>query len=242
MPKIKLTINNRWTGNVIFEYECTDNTILKTLLEAFRIGADLGDANLYGANLRDADLYDADLYGADLRDANLRGADLRDANLRGADLRGADLRDANLRGADLGGANLGGANLGGANLGGAKNADYAIAQTVVAAEGTLIGWKVAWSDGNKVIVKLRIPEEAKRSNASGRKCRAEFAEVLAVYPKGKKRAMAKKTEVYSDHDKTFTYKTGDLLKPKDRFNEDRWEECAPGIHFFITREESENYL
>ena len=217
MPKIKLTINNRWTGNVLFEYECTDNTILKTLLEAFRIGADLGGANLYGANLGGANLYGA----------NLRGANLRDANLRDANLYGANLRDANLYGA---------------NLRGAKNADYAIAQTVVAAEGTLIGWKVAWSDGNKVIVKLRIPEEAKRSNASGRKCRAEFAEVLAVYPKGKKRAMAKKTEVYSDHDKTFTYKTGDLLKPKDRFNEDRWEECAPGIHFFITREESENYL
>ena len=262
MPKIKLTINNRWTGNVIFEYECTDNTILKTLLEAFRIGAnlrgaDLYDADLYGANLygadlrgadlRGANLYDADLYDADLYGANLYGADLRGANLYGADLYGANLRGANLRGADLYGANLRGANLRGANLyganlRGAKNADYAIAQTVVAAEGTIIGWKVAWSDGNKVIVKLRIPEDAKRSNASGRKCRAEFAEVLAVYPKGKKRAMAKKSEVRSDHDRTFTYKTGDLLKPKTPFNEDRWEECAPGIHFFITREEAENYL
>lgn len=96
--------------------------------------------------------------------------------------------------------------------------------------------------GEKCIVKLRIPEEAKRSNASGRKCRAEFAEVLAVYPKGKKRAKAKATEIYSMHDNNFTYKTGDRLKPTAKFDEDRWEECAPGIHFFITREEAENYL
>jgi hypothetical protein len=112
---------------------------------------------------------------------------------------------------------------------------------VIAPEGSLIGWKMAWSNGEKVIVKLRIPEEAKRLNASGRKCRAEFAEVLAVYPKGKKRAMAKATEVYSDHDRSFKYKTGDKLVPTNGFSLDRWDECAPGIHFFITREEAENY-
>jgi uncharacterized protein YjbI with pentapeptide repeats len=213
--------------------------------------ADLYEANLYGANLYEANLYEANLYGAnlrgaDLRGANLRGANLRGANVRGADLRGADLYGADLRGADLYGADLHeadlyGANLHGAKLHGAKNADWAIAQTVIVPEGSLIGWKMAISNNKKIIVKVRIPEEAKRSNALGRKCRAEFAEVIAVYPKGKKRAMAKSTEVYSDYDNSFRYKTGDTLKPKEVFNEDRWNECSSGIHFFITREEAENY-
>ena len=154
------------------------------------------------------------------------------------------LKEALKRGADLRGANLYGADLRVANLYGAKNAAYAASQTVVVPEGSIIGWKAAHDKetGNIVIVKLRIPEEAKRSNASGRKCRAEFAEVLGVYPSGKKRAMAKKTVVYSDHSSSFQYKTGDTIKPTEKFNEDRWEECAPGIHFFITREEAENYL
>ena len=96
-------------------------------------------------------------------------------------------------------------------------------------------------DSKKVIVKLRIPEEARRSNATGRKCRAEFADVLAVYDKGKKRALPKRTVVQSDHNGEFKYKVGDTLKPTKEFELDRWIECAPGIHFFITREEAENY-
>lgn len=68
----------------------------------------------------------------------------------------ADLREADLRGTNLYGTE---------------------ALTVITPEGSLIGWKKCRSD---VIVKLRIPEEARRSNAAGRKCRAEFADVLEV--------------------------------------------------------------
>ncbi len=214
-------------------------------------GADLYGANLRGANLREANLYGANLYGADLYGANLRGANLREANLReanlyganlyGADLRGANLREANLREANLYGANLYGADLREANLYEAKNSDYTVAQTVIVAEGSIYGWKMARVGAAKVIVKLLIPEDAKRSNATGRKCRAEFAEVIAVYPKGKKRAMAKKTVVQSDHDSTFKYSVGETIRPTTPFDEDRWEECSTGIHYFITREEAENY-
>ena len=81
-------------GNIIFEYETENNTLLKTLNEALKMNANLNFANLRGADLRGADLRGADLRGADLRCANLRDANLNDANLRGADLRGADLRGA----------------------------------------------------------------------------------------------------------------------------------------------------
>ena len=126
---MKIEIKNRWNFEVIFAYECEDNTIAITLKAAINAktnlrGADLRGANLRGANLYGADLRGADLRGADLRGANLRGANLYGADLRGADLRGADLRGADLRGADLYGADLRGADLGGADLGGADLGEF----------------------------------------------------------------------------------------------------------------------
>ncbi len=137
---------------------------------------------------------------------------------------------AYLEGANLEGANLEGANLYGANLEGAKNVPAITqAQTRITPEGTLIGWKKCHGG---VIVKLRIPEDARRSNATGRKCRAEWVEVVEVYG----------AEVgLSLHDGGATvYRPGETVKP-DRWEEDRWQECAPGVHFFLTREEAEKY-
>lgn len=36
------------------------------------------------------------------------------------------------------------------------------------------------------------------------------------------------------------YKVGEMVIP-DSFDENRWNECAPGIHHFITRIEAEQY-
>ena len=107
-------------GNLIFEYECENNTIDKTVEEAVRKNINLRVANLSGANLRVANLRVANLSGANLRVANLSGANLRGANLSGANLYDADLSGANLYDADLSGANLRVANLSGANLSGAN--------------------------------------------------------------------------------------------------------------------------
>ena len=124
------------------------------------------------------------------------------------------------------GADLRGANLGGANLGDAKGADLAVAKTRILPDGDLIGWKKCRHD---VIVKLRIPEAAKRSHAFGRKCRAEYAEVLEVIG----------AEVgISQHDGKAEYRVGETVHC-DKFEEDWTQECAGGIHFWITREEAE---
>ena len=198
------------------------------LREANLREANLREANLREANLRDADLREANLREANLRDANLRDADLRDANLRGADLRDANLRGADLCGADLRDANLRGADLCGADLRDAKNARIAIAQTRILPDGDLIGWKRC---RDRVIVKLSIPAIAKRSHAFGRKCRAEFADVLEVIG----------AEIgYSLHDGGFEYVPGKRVTP-DLFDDDWLNECSGGIHFFITREEAEAY-
>ena len=212
--QIKIEIRNRWTGSVVFEYTKEGNTITETVLEAIRRGADL----------RGADLCDANLCGADLCDA-----DLCDANLRGANLCDADLCDANLRGADLCDANLRGANLRDANLRDAKGC-YLSCPT----EGSFIGWKKA--SGH--IVKLRIPEDARRSSATGHKCRCDKAYVMEI--QNMDGTKATEDTVRSDHDKNFVYTVGATVEVPD-FDDNRWNECAPGIHFFIDRREAVEY-
>ena len=183
-------------------------------------------ANLSRADLSGANLSGANLYGADLSRANLSRADLSGAHLSGADLSGADLYGADLSGANLSGADLYGADLSGANLYGAKNSELVIARTRILPEGSLIGWKKC-RDG--VIVRLRIPEEAKRSHAFGRKCRAEFADVLEVI--GAEFGIAL-------HDGKTEYRAGSRVTP-DKWDENWKEECASGIHFYLSRIEAE---
>ncbi len=88
---MKIQIMNRYSGKVIFEHECEDNTVTKTVLKAIACDTDLSDANLRNADLRNANLSYANLSYADLRNANLSYANLRNADLRNANLRNADL-------------------------------------------------------------------------------------------------------------------------------------------------------
>jgi hypothetical protein len=195
-------------------------------------GAALSGANLSRAALSGADLSGANLGGAALSGANLGGASLSGANLSGANLSYANLGDANLSyaslsGANLSYANLSGADLYGANLSGVKNAELAIARTVLVSEGTPTVWKKLQGG---IIATLRVPEKARRSSASGRKCRAEYVKVLALSGKAKRGI--------SQHDGKTIYEVGKIVRC-DKWCEDRWQECAGGIHFYLTREEAE---
>ena len=217
------------------------------LYEADLRGADLYEANLRGANLCGANLRGADLYEANLRGANLCGADLYEANLRGADLCGADLRWANLCGANLRWANLCGADLRWANLCGADlrwanlcGADLRWAKNVPFIPyscpdfGMFIGYKKA----SGYIVELEIPEDAKRLSATTKKCRCNKAKVLRIL--NTDRTIADITKVKSNYDNSFIYKVGEVVSV-DNFDEDRWNECSTGIHFFINFQEAVNY-
>ena len=170
------------------------------------------------ANLSGADLSGADLSGADLRSANLRSA-----NLSGADLSGADLRSADLSGADLSGADLG------------EEKDKIIERRQICPqEGSFIAWKSL--DGG--IAKLEIPADAKRlGGVVGRKCRAEFANVLAIFDRTGNETTG---TLPSKHDGRFLYAVGQTVKP-DSFDPDAMIECSNGIHFFMTRIEAQEY-
>ena len=218
-------------------------------------GLDLRGANLYGANLIRADLRVAYLIKADLREANLSGAnlsgaDIYEANLSGADLSGADLREANLSGANLSGANLSGADLSGADLRGAdlsganlrlaKNIPSYACRLVCPEEGSFIGFKKAHTtapDFREAIVKLLITEDAKRSSATTRKCRCDKAKVISITSLDGKKNF---TTAYSYYDRIFQYTVGQTVIIDD-FDEERWNECSTGVHFFITREEAIDY-
>ena len=88
-----------------------------------------------------------------------------------------------------------------------------------------------------VIVKLMIPEDAKRSSATTRKCRCDKAIVLEIQDRKGNRL---NTTAHSMHDPNFLYEAGKVISV-DNFDEDRFNECAPGIHFFVDRIDALNY-
>ena len=202
-----------------------------------------------------ANLRGVDLSGVDLRGASLRSANLRSDNLRSADLTYADLRSANLRSADLRSADLTYADLRYIIVSEDTKINYP--PLACPEKGSFIGYKKAYlsksvgrsMDDNIIrsdyyfeytpfIVELRITEDALRSSATGRKCRCSKAEVLSIT--NLDGSIASINEVYSKFDRDFIYKVGETIEV-NIFNTDRFCECAPGIHFFITREEAVNY-
>ena len=212
---MKTTIQIKSTsGNVLYEHTCEDNHVKKTVEEAVKNEVPLCDAYLRGA----------DLFGAYLRGADLSGANLSGADLRGADLCGANLSGANLRGADLCGAYL-------SNV----KADSTTAMFFPQCpDGEFIGYKKA---GGK-IVKLLIPADAKRSSGTTLKCRCSKAKVLEIQELDGSHSEVK--EVRSNFDKSFVYRVGETVCVED-FDDNRWNECSTGIHFFISRDAAVSY-
>ena len=222
-------------GSTILNYE--DGELKTALSEAIRKGISLIGANLIGANLMGANLMGANLMGANLTWVNLYRTDLSWANLEGADLKeayleGSILSYANLKDANLAGAHLNGAVLNAAHLNGAKNIPYI--PLSCPSEGAFIGWKKV---NNEYLVKIQIPEDARRCSATTRKCRCDKAMVLDITSlDGNKHY----DEVTNNRYNETIYKVGEFVYP-DSFDENRWNECSNGIHFFINKEDAINY-
>ena len=202
-------------------------------------GADLSNANLWNADLTNTDLSNTNLTSADLSDANLWSANLWSANLSNADLwsanlSNADLRNANLINTDLRGANLWNADLSGADLKNIKTSMSTIGYCLACPEeGSFTGYKKA--DG--CIIKLLILEDSKRSSATTAKCRCDKAKVLEIKDINTGESMEK---ARSNYNPNFIYEVGKIVTVED-FDDDRWNECSTGIHFFMNKENALNY-
>jgi len=160
-----------------------------------------------------------DNHGRWLRDE----PDSERADLRGADLSGADLREANLRWADLSGAILTNANI----------SDFLIAPE----EGAFIAYKKIRGG---IILTLGIPKSAERVNKiGGRKIRVSKAKVLKA--EDMRGNLVKETEFCSKYDENYIWKLGKVHTPEQPFNDDTREECASGLHCFITKKEAREY-
>lgn len=105
-------------------------------------------------------------------------------------------------------------------------------------EGSLVGWKRFTWEGVRYIVKLRIGDDVRRTATPiGRKCRAESALVVEVFPPGAPVSDGSESgEAYTP----VTYAVGEVVRGHD-YCDDIREECRPGVHFFLTRAEAEAY-
>ena len=219
-------------GVVLFSHTAENNSITLTVETAVSCGVSLANANLAGTCLAVADLAGADLKGADLTGADISWADLADAVLIGAKLEDADLKGAFLEGADLNEADITGANINWANLNGAKNIPFI--PLACPSKGAFIGWKKV---EGKYLVKLQIPEDARRLSATTRKCRCDKAMVLDITSlDGNKHY----DEVTNNRYNETIYKVGEFVYP-DSFDENRWNECSNGIHFFVNKGDAIKY-
>ena len=228
-----IQIKNWITGHVIFESDKENSTFKDAVEEAVR----------RGISLREADLRCADLHGADLRNADLSYTVLRHSNLSGANLRGADLSHTVSIGTNLTGADLTGAEIRSCHFSEADFTNTIMPDLPMTCPdtGSFIGYKKILNtkeyNDRQFIVKLEIPEDAKRSSATTSKCRCSKAKVLEI------RDMMSGENLYEMTNLTkvgCTYKVGEYVYP-DSFDECRWNECSHGIHFFMTEKEASFY-
>lgn len=131
-------------------------------------------------------------------------------NLKGTDLRNAILDCAILDKADLSNAKI----------------DYPMFMP----DGEFIAWKEV---NGKYIIKLKILEDSKRSCATTFKCRCDKALVLEI--QNLDGSKADLSEVVNYNYKRCTYKVGEIVEA-DSWDENRFNECSHGIHFFLNRE------
>lgn len=262
MDNKKIEIRNT-LGFVMFEYECEDNTMKKTVENAVKHHVDLSNANLCGADLTNANLTNIKACNATFRDAVLKNAVLDNGILVNTDFVRTDLINTSFRMANVSLGNFISAsmqntvfsyadiynarfesNITGAVFSNCKGYKHMFEYREgipmnCPSDGAFIGWKIIMDDySNIYLVKLQIPEDARRSSSFGRKCRCDKAKVLEI--KNMRTGELVSSVVNDSYYKPTRYTCNEMVYP-DSFDENRWIECSNGIHFFINKDEALNY-
>lgn len=201
----------------------------------------LREYDFEGADFRGVYFEGVDFSGADLSYANFERSNLKNVNFKNASLQYTDfafsvLEDVDFRGADIAGADFFVACMDGI----AVDETTSCFHMHCPEEGAFTGYKKAYDmqGSDPYIVELRIPAHALRSSATTNDCRCSEAEVISITCLDGTGDGT--VAVRSAYDFDFLYKVGETPKV-DNFDENRWHESAPGINFFMTREEAEDY-
>jgi len=217
-----------------FKKSCLESTTFKTCM--------LMDANFDKANAEDCEFSYCQCVGAKFINANLVRSEFTLCGMQAADFDGADVEMARFNSCCVTGCEFATAlnmdkmswNLGTTDL-----------HSVCPKNGSFVGYKKAVLLDNRgifeghCIVKLEIPDDAKRSNATTRKCRCDKAKVLGFYDYDGNE-LPDSTLVVSMFDNDFEYKYGEIMEVDD-FDDCAMKQCAAGIHFFMTFEEAVGY-
>lgn len=213
-------------NSILDHTNLTSANLCRSRLNNTRItNANLRHANLSYTNIAYVDLYSSDICYATFEHAYAVGANFVNTKAISTNFEFTDLRFANLFNMQRGMHTM----FNGANL---KDVSYPPRISLACPDtGSFIGWKKA---SNKII-KLLIPEDAIRLSNTQLQCRCNKAIVIGIEEFSGINADV--NEVPSDFDVNFIYKIGREVVVKD-FCKDWQTRYAPGIHFFINRQDA----
>lgn len=196
------------------------------------------------SKFRDAEMDHVNLYDADLTMANFRNAACFEANFGGAYLSGADLSNATMREANFSGADLRWANLEDATLDEANFDNAKMPPLRLPSSGQFRAFKKVLDPitrGQMVLELVVSGKKPRTASYVGNKCRCQKAKVVAAYSLDGAKADHPNGRRYSSlNDSRFIYTLGAWIE-EPNYDGDPRVECAPGIHFFMTKEEALAY-
>lgn len=245
MEKKLIQIKSYKNGSVIYEHECENNTMQKTVEHALANSISLNGAWLFNVDFTNlfslfADFKEMKLVRVYFNKCNLAQADFRQCEFNRVYFASCYLYHADFRNLDLSKTTFYDNNLRSADFRGTSGIhDIPMACPT---HGAFIGWKkvlnINLREYDQFLVELLIPEDAQRSSATTEKCRCSHAKVLSI-TNLKTNESVNQVINYS-YDRKTKYKVGEMVYP-DSFDTDRWYECSHGIHFFIDKELAINY-
>lgn len=184
------------------------------------------------ANLESVDFIEADLSGSNFAEAIITYTNFTAAKLNYVSFNGSIIKCSTFKYADLLDVDFKNACLKTVRLCDAINIPFIPSYLPV---GEFIGWKKCQSK----IIKLKILEDSKRSRGLSDKCRCDKALVLG-FETFDGTPITDITEIVNTNYAECHYKVGEIVYA-DGWDDNRWNECSNGIHFFIDRQSAVEY-
>lgn len=222
-----IKIKNKDLRYVIFSGCLLDNVVFK-------------NCNLKNADIRYSKFINTNFVNCDFKNVNVKCSKIINTNFMNCNFsNGKFFDDCKFINSNLSTCNI-------------KNADFddsAFTNTIMPnypmtcpEKGSFIGYKKVCDINSykRYILKLEIPEDARRSSATNNKCRCDKVKVLEIQNLNGSIAknIIKARSIYNNE---FIYKLNKITR-EPKFNTCRWNECAAGIHFFVNRKDAVNYL